>query len=776
LASGATAKYPNGSFSGNTLVSYNAIVSMPDNANQSTTDTILVNTSVTLTATYVWYNSLVLNGLIRDGTTAGQVIKGIGGDTLARAWVKLGCATNSYSGGTDVQRGPMEILAAGALSTGNVTVNSGGRLKTSAANSLASVTHAGHTVSVNANGTLELNATETNPYIVQTGGALMADAAGLSSTFTYGTGGNIQLAKGAILDISVATKPSYAVVSGQLQPGDGRFGLYEGHNGPYGSGALGIYTTTRFFGDDGSANIWRGLALLNCGSAMTNANTMAANAGTAYLDFYAQQDATLTFQGASLLANTVLLNGNGTFVFQNGCGTSTYNNISFNGGSLGIGGLKIASNGDVCAGATMNVSNGWFAVGQTNTLAGLTLNVGSGGVFSVTPNLMAGTVHVASGGALFGATNQSAGASWIIDAGTQIGIGVGRSGGSPGITGLPTNGVADFVGWGDYYNGNSGALPLNLNCSLALGNGTRYTPGPYNDGYYVVNNLKVTGTGVVQLATGSTQCRLCSSGGTTNTMTLPVTLNAGAGKLIVGDTNLFNALLVGGVSGYMPITQNGTVYLTNPTNQIGNVDIQAGMLEVSSLAALGGTSAAAAGGGRAIAISNGASLWLNYAGPVLSNATLTGSGSIALDMTTDTLTLTNAAGANGAIQPGMAGPLSVQGNLAFAKSATTQTLFTVNIGKTGGVVTNGLLAVSGNVTNLNNAALYVSFDPKMHASDVAGKVFTILTCANDLTAAPHFNSVTWTSPAKGGTVVYTAGAVRLTTVNIPASGTTIFVQ
>ena len=121
----------------------------------------------------------------------------------------------------------------------------------------------------------------------------------------------------------------------------------------------------------------------------------------------------------------------------------------------------------------------------------------------------------------------------------------------------------------------------------------------------------------------------------------------------------------------------------------------------------------------------------------------------------------------------MAGPLSVQGNLAFATSATTQTLFSINIGKTGGVVGNGVLAVTGSVNGLSNAALCVTFDAKMNAADVAGKVFTILTCANDLSAT-HFSSVAWAAPAKGGTVVYANGAVQLAMVSIPASGSAVF--
>ena len=601
----------------------------------------------------------------------------------------------------------------------------------------------------------------------------MADAAGLSSTFTYGTGGNIQLQKGAILDTSVAAKPSYAAVSGQLLSGDGRFGLYEGHNG-----GVGTYTATRFFGDDSNTNIWRGLGLLNGGSTMTCTNTMAANPGTAYLDFYAQRDAAFTFQNASLLANTVLINGQGTFVFQNGSGTSTYNNIYYNGGSLGIGGLKIVSNGDVRAGATVNISNGWFTVSYTDSLANLTVNLNSGAVFNITTNLTSGTINLNQGSATYvdRLLRMSNGANWIVYAGSQIGLGVGRNGGNTPIYDLPTNGLADFVGWCDYIGSGGGlvnAFPLYLNKGLVLGDNTRFTSGPYNDGFYTVLPLSVKdsdgGGDAFRLAPGSTQCRLCSPGGTTNTVTLPVTLNAGAGKLIVGDANLFNALLVGGVSGYSPITQNGTVYLTS-TNQIGDVDVRAGMLRVDGLTGLG--TSAATGGSRTIATSNAATMWLNFSNPVLSNTTLRGSGMLVLSTPTDTLTLTNAAGTNCTIQPGLAGPLSVQGNLTFATNATP-TPFTVNIGKVGGVVTNGLLAVSGSVTGLTNASLYVSFDPTVRAADVSGKVFTILTCANDLTAAPHFKSVTWAAPATKGTVTYTAGAVRLTTITIPAAGTTL---
>jgi len=762
-------------FSGNTIVSGNGTVyAKTYRATLTTMDTFLVNTSVTFNAFYgsSYYGTiLTLNGYIGDGTTTGQVIKGVNNDSsssVGNDWIKLGCATNHYSGGTDVQRGPMEVLAAGALSTGNVAIDSGGRLKTSAANSLGSVTGAGHTISVNANGALELNSAETAPYTLQTGGALKMDVAG--SLFTYGSGGNIQLAQGAILDSSITALPSHAVVASQLLPGDGRFGLYEGHNG-----AVGNYTTTRVFGDDNNTNIWRGLALLNCGSTMICANTMTTNVGTAYLDFYAQRDATLTFSNASLQANTVLLNGQGTFVFQNGSGASTYNNIYYDGGSLGVGGLKIVSNGDVRAGATVSVSNGWFAVSYTDSLANLTINLNGGAVFNITTNLTSGTINVNPGSATYvnNGLRMTNGANWIVYAGSQIGVGVGSRGGNAPIYDLPANGLADFVGWNDYYQPYS----LFLNKGLVLGNNTRFTSGPYNDGYYIVTKLTVQdsdgGGDAFRLAAGSTQCRLCSPSGTVNTITLPVNLNAGAGKLIVGDTNLFNALIVGGTSGFLPITQNGTVYLNNPTNQIGDVEIQAGTLEVNSLAALGGTSAAA-GGSRTIAISNAATMWFNYANPALSNTTLRGSGTLVMSTPTDTLTLTNAAGANSAIQPGIAGPLSVQGNLTLAASATP-TPFTVNIGKTAGVATNALLAVTGNVTGLTNASLSVTFDPKMNASDVAGKVFTILTCANDLSAT-HFNSVTWAAPAKGGTVVYANGAVQLTTVSIPASGTTIFIR
>lgn len=97
------------------------------------------------------------------------------------------------------------------------------------------------------------------------------------------------------------------------------------------------------------------------------------------------------------------------------------------------------------------------------------------------------------------------------------------------------------------------------------------------------------------------------------------------------------------------------------------------------------------------------------------------------------------------------------------------------ISATGGMVTNTPLAVSGSVTGLTNVALYVSFDPKVRASDVAGKVFTILACVNDVSAM-HFGTVTWAAPATKGTVIYANGAVQLANIGIPVASSVMMVQ
>jgi len=132
-----------------------------------------------------------------------------------------------------------------------------------------------------------------------------------------------------------------------------------------------------------------------------------------------------------------------------------------------------------------------------------------------------------------------------------------------------------------------------------------------------------------------------------------------------------------------------------------------------------------------------------------------------------TLTMAPAAGWNADIKPRSTitngpGTLVVSGAVALSQGAGKFCGLYANIANVGGVLSNDLLSVSGNVTGLTNANLYVAVSNNVSSSDVAGKGFKILTCANNLSGAGvNFNTVTWNG-SWNGTVLYGNGYVVLT--------------
>ena len=138
---------------------------------------------------------------------------------------------------------------------------------------------------------------------------------------------------------------------------------------------------------------------------------------------------------------------------------------------------------------------------------------------------------------------------------------------------------------------------------------------------------------------------------------------------------------------------------------------------------------------------------------------LTGSGLIQVETAANTLTT------SGGVAPGAsAGTLWINGNFNFALSGAAKSAFDVEVeGKMEGDpaalhLYGDLLQVSGNVGGLADAKLRVA---PINAAlvDLQGQVFTILTCANDLTGQ-KFGAIEM--PANwGGPVTYGLGAITL---------------
>ncbi len=218
-----------------------------------------------------------------------------------------------------------------------------------------------------------------------------------------------------------------------------------------------------------------------------------------------------------------------------------------------------------------------------------------------------------------------------------------------------------------------------------------------------------------------------------NTYSGSVTLN---GPLTLagsrGNGGSTNFTITGAISGNYPVTVNTTDYyqtgrgivtLANASNNFASLTLQRGYLKVT------GEGALSAGSVTLYTSDSMTRLYLDKtpdADWMIAN-NLAGTGTIQVEAGTGR-TLTT----SGAISPGIGadntGTVTIEGNLGFAAGAA----LAIDLNGVDPLSpTSDCVTVSGSVSNLANATLNIAVTGDISA--IAGRLFTIVTCANDLT-------------------------------------------
>lgn len=498
------------------------------------------NPNVDINTGDVTPTSVVFNNNVNDYFLQGS--NGIAGVTgLVKnngAAVTLTTA-NTYSGGTTLNAGTLNIYNASAIGTGALTIAGG---------------------VIDANGvTLTTN-----------------NAQNWNADFTFTGSGDLNMGTGAVAmsasRVITTTNGITAFTAGGIVSGTG-FGITK--NGP---GTLVL----------GGVNTYTGGTTLNAGTLQINpANGAAANGaitlngGTFVLNATANNftfapaisqtvDMTISKIGGSQVNFTGSLAGNGHVLNVN---TSATSRLYMNAAVSGITQINVTSGamgfdlnvGNRAGGAPVNVSNGaslWFA-NVTNTVANnITLNGGSGqgGLGALYQEgagapIVSGVVTLASGDNSFGGNTAAA----------NVKI-TGKVTGSGGITKIGAN-TYTLSGANDYAGAtviNAGILAAGVasvpNVSGAFGNNT------------AVTFANVAGA-IMDITGFNTQVGSLTGGGAAGG-----NITLGAATLTTGGANASPAAYAGTISGTGGLVKigTGTLTLSGANSQTGDVVINGG--------------------------------------------------------------------------------------------------------------------------------------------------------------------------------------------------------
>ncbi len=637
-------------------------------------------------------NTVTLNGTDTydsngNGSTLSGVISGTGSlavtDTVGGGALTL-TGNNTYTGGTDLQGGTLNLGNNNALGTGNLSLESGSTLQ-AGINNLA-VTNA---VSLNGADTYDSNGNDST---------LSGVISGTGSLDKTGTG-----------TLTLTGDNTY---SGGTTLADGTLNL--GSNNALGTGNLDIEDGTTLQAGLNGLAVTNGLTLNGSDTYDSNGNGSTLSGVIGGTGSLVVTDTVgggaLTLTGDNTYMNGTDLQG-GTLNLGNNNALGTGNLALENGTTLqaGLNGLSVANN-VILSGADTYDSNG-----NNSTLSGVISGTGSldktgAGTLTLTgDNTYSGGTTLAEGTLNLGDNNALGTGSLALEDGTIL---------QAGINGLAVTNRVSLNGNDTYdSNGNGSALSgvISGTGSLAVtdtvgggaltltGNNT-YTGGTdLQGGTLNLGNNNALGTGSLALEDGTTLQAGINGLAVTNTISLNGTdtydsngngsalsgVISGAGSLAVTDT-------VGG----------GALTLTGNNTYTGGTDLQGGTLNLGNNNALGTGN---------LTLEDGTTLQAGINGLAVTN-TISLNGTDTYDSNGNNSTLSGVIGGTGSLTQTGTGTLNLTGNNTYS-GGTNLNGGTLNLGSDNALGTGGLAMADGTTLQAGLNGLAVSNNVALTGGD-----------------------------------------------------------
>jgi fibronectin-binding autotransporter adhesin len=645
-----------------------------------------------------------------DNVTFANTLSGSGSLAQSGSGILRLTGANTFSGGTTLNAGTIELGSTNALGTGGLTFAANGTIRTAAG---TSATINGVTISAGASATLAAGAGDT---LTLTGALQMANAAGTQLHFgTAGQTGTVFANFGSVGFIP--NSGSVSIDAGTLRQ-NSNLGLFLLNV----NGGLNIASGATY---DISGQVGAGVNLTGSGTITNN--------GPGASQFQAQQTGTTTFAGTiqdGSATTGLVVRGGGTFVLT---GANSYSGpTTFFGGTLQLG--NGGTTGSIGNGS-IDLTNGRLAFNRSdnvtfaNTLSGSgslaqsgsgILRLTGANTFSGGTTLNAGTIELGSANALgtgsltfaaSGTARTAAGTSATINgvtisagasatlaagagdtltltgalqmanaAGTQLHVGTaGQTGtvfanfGSVGF--IPNAGIVSIDAGTLRQNANMALFLLNVNGGLNIASGGTYDiSGQTGAGVNLTGSGTITNNGPAAAQFQAQQTGTTTFGGSIQDGTQATSLLVrGGGTFIVTGANTYSG---------------ATTFSANSTLQIGN----------------GGTTGSLGGGD--IDLTNG-KLVVNRSGSITLGGAISGTGTLT-QAGSGTLRLTGANSYSGGTAIN-AGTIEVGSDNALGTGTATF----------GG---GGLRAISG-VTLANTMNVLANSDTRISAA--SGQVLTL---------------------------------------------------
>ncbi len=652
--------------------------------------------------------------------TISGVMSGASSVTTAGAGVIIFSAANSYTGGTTVTAGELDLNVTSALSPSGALTLTAGTIKCNAVNTLPST----GTTTVNS-GTLNIN--DNN----QSAGPIA------------GSGGSITL--GVIPATTLTSTTSTSTTYGGVISGSGAFTLA-------GSGGTLILT---------AANTYSGGTTINGSTLQSGINNVLLPTG----------NLTVNSPGVFNLNNfnqtVAILSGSGSITLGSGnLTTNTVTNSTFSGIISGTGTftkqgtstLQLTGVNTYTGGTT--ISTGTLQLGVNNALAPTGPVAVAGGILDISPTTLQAI------GPLTGSTNITLGAAQLtinsVFSTSYSGVISGT--GSVVIAGPLNLTLTNNQSYSGGTTVSGGSLILGTaNALLPTGNLAVNSPGTFNLAGFNQTVGVLSGNGSITLGGGIF---------TVNTPTGMTSNFSGiisqAGSLVVGDTITMGTLILTGANSY----SGGTTVNTNATLQGTTTSLQGTIANAGTVnfnQSFDGTFTGTLAGAGTLNINGGN---ITFTSPQTQGNTLVNTGELILSNTTLTSPVTVASGAslgpagtstiigattvNGTLALGL-GTLNVVGNYLQGAGST----FDVEVTPS----SSGFLPAAGTVTLQGEPAIDIFFQPGLFAPSTT---YTLITAGAPVVgtfAAPVFEN-----PFFNGSLIYNAaglGSVQLVLNIVP---------